>query len=90
MGNLNLQREVTRARSAYIGALRRLARAMTTFHDAQVPLDPGERGQLAAWTHEHVTVMHACAEAWPAVVEARRVYDALLRDLGRPASRPYA
>ncbi len=90
VGNPNLQREVTRARSAYIGALRRLAGAMTAFHHAQVPLDPDERGQLAGWTREHVTVMRACAEAWPAVVEARRLYDALLRDLGRPASRPYA
>lgn len=90
MGNPNLQREVTRARSAYLGALRRLARAMTAFHEARVPLDPGERGQLSAWTREHVTVMRECAEAWPAVVEARRMYDALVRDLGRPASRPYA
>jgi hypothetical protein len=90
MANPNLQREVTRARSAYIGALRRLAQAMTAFHDARVPLDPDERGQLTAWTREHVTVMRACAEAWPAVVESRRLYDALVRDLGRPASRPYA
>ena len=90
MGNPNLQREVVRARSAYIGALRRLAGAMTAFHDARVPLDPDERGQLTAWSREHVTVMRACAEAWPAVVEARRLYDALVRDLGRPASRPYA
>jgi hypothetical protein len=90
VGNPNLQREVTRARSAYIGALRRLAQAMTAFHEAQVPLDPDERWQLTAWTREHVTVMRACADAWPAAVEARRVYDALVRDLGRPASRPYA
>jgi hypothetical protein len=90
MGNPNLQREVTRARSAYVGALRRLAQAMTDFHDARVPLDPDERGQLTTWTSEHVAVMRACAEAWPAVVEARRIHDALVRDLGRPASRPYA
>jgi hypothetical protein len=90
MGNPNLQREVTRARTTYIGALARLARAMNDFHDARVPLDPDSRGQLPPWTREHVTVMQACARAWPALVEARRTYDALLRDLGRPASRPYA
>ncbi len=90
VGNPNLEREVTRARSAYLGALRRLANAMTAFHDATVPLDPDERGRLSPWTHEHVVVMRACATAWPAVVEARRRYDALVRDLGRPASRPYA
>jgi hypothetical protein len=90
MGNPNLQREATRARSTYLGALRRLARAMNAFHDAEVPLDPDDRGQLRPWTREHVTVMRACAEAWPAVVEARRTYDALIRDLGRPAARPYA
>jgi hypothetical protein len=90
MGNPNLQREVTRARSAYIGALRRLAQAMTAFHDAGVPLDPDQRGELTGWTRDQVEVMRACAKAWPAVVEARRLYDALVRDLGRPASRPYA
>jgi hypothetical protein len=90
MGNPNLQREVTRARSAYLGALRRLARAMHAFQEAAVPLDPDELGRIAPWTHEHVTVMRACAQAWPAVVEARRLYDALVRDLGRPATRPYA
>jgi len=90
VGNQNLQREVTRARSTYLGALGRLARAMNDFHDARVPLDTNSRGQLPPWTRGHVAVMCACAEAWPAVVEARRVYDALVRDLGRPAARPYA
>jgi hypothetical protein len=90
MGNPNLQREVSRARSTYLGSLARLARAMNDFHDARVPLDANSRGRLPPWTREHVTVMRACAEAWPAVVEARRVYDALVRDLGRPAARPYA
>ncbi len=90
MGNPNLQREVTRARSAYIGALRRLAEAMNAFHEAGVPLDPDAQGRLAPWTREHVTVMRRCAQAWPEVVAARRLYDALLRDLGRPATHPYA
>jgi hypothetical protein len=87
---MNLQREVVRARSAYVGALKRLARAMTDFDDAEVPLDPDEHGQLPPWTREHVAVMRTCAAAWPELVEARRVYDALVRDLARPASRPYA
>jgi hypothetical protein len=90
MGNPNLEREVTRARSTYLGALLRLARAMEAFHEAHVPLDPDPLGRLAPWNRQHVTVMRDCAEAWPALVEARRTYDALLRDLGRPATRPYA
>ena len=90
MGNPNLQREVSRARAAYLGALLRLAKAMTAFNEANVPLDPDQTGKIIAWSRRDVAVMKACADAWPAVVEARRLYDALLRDLGRPQERPYA
>jgi hypothetical protein len=90
VGNRNLEREVRRARSEYLAALHRLALAMTAFNDAQVPLHPDGHGRLEAWTREHVAVMRACGTAWPEVVEARRTYDAFLRDLGRPAARPYA
>ncbi|GEM_PF-3235480 len=90
VGNRNLQREVTRARASYIGAFQQLARAMTAFNEAHVPLEPDDDGRLAPWTRDHVQIMRACAEAWPRVMEARRQSDALLRDLVRPAARPYA
>jgi hypothetical protein len=88
MGNPNLRREAMRARSAYLGAVHRLLRALKAFSEARVPLEPDAQGGLAPWTARHVAVMRECAEAWPAVVERRRAYDTLLRDLGEPGPGP--
>jgi len=77
-----------RARAAYLGAVQRLSRAMRAFYDAQVPLEPDDRGGLAPWTSTHVMVMRECAEAWPAVVARRQTYDALLREFGSPEAPP--
>jgi hypothetical protein len=90
MGFPNLQREATRARSAYLGALRRLDQAMDTFNNVEVPLAPGEDGRLAPWTREDVAVMRSCAQAWMAVVAARRGYDAALGDLDQNEALPRA
>jgi hypothetical protein len=87
MGFPNLQREATRARSVYLGALRRLHRAMGMFNEAAVPLVPNEDGRLAPWTSEDVAVMRSCAEAWRAVVSARLGYDAALHDLDQNEPR---
>jgi len=72
MGFPNLQRELTRARNAYLGAVRRLDLAMEEFSTADVPLMPAENGAIAPWTAGHGATMSACAEAWSAVVAARR------------------
>jgi hypothetical protein len=90
MGFPNLQREATRARSAYLGALRRLHRAMDMFNEAGVALVPEEDGRLAPWTGEDVAVMRSCAEAWGAVVSARLGYDAALHDLDQNEPLPRA
>jgi hypothetical protein len=90
VGFPNLQREATRARSAYLGALRRLDRAMNMFNEANVPLAPDEDGRPAPWTIEGVVVMRSCARAWMAVVAARRGYDAALRDLDQNEALPRA
>lgn len=88
MGFPKLTREATRARSAYLGALRRLDRAMDQFGDRGVPLAPAADGRLSPWTGEDVMVMRTCAQAWRAVVEARRGYDAALRDLALNEAEP--
>ena len=83
MGNPNLEREAKLARTAYLGALQRLAEAMNAFNEAAVPLEPDEQGELTPWARTHVQVMRACALAWPDVVEKRREYDGRLRALRR-------
>ena len=73
------EREARQARAAYLGALHRLAQAMTAFNNANVPLEPDGHGRIGAWTAQHVAIMSSCAEAWPAVVARRRAYDATQR-----------
>jgi hypothetical protein len=90
MGFPNLQREATRARSAYLGALRRLDQAMDIFNAVGVPLVPEEDGRPAPWTGEDIAVMRSCAEGWRAVVSARLGYDAALHDLEQNEPLPRA
>ncbi|HEX6871471.1 MAG TPA: hypothetical protein VF163_10275 [Micromonosporaceae bacterium] len=79
-----LDREVRQARARYIGALRRLASAMTAFERAQVPLEPAADGQLPLWTVAHHDVMAECAGAWAFVVDQRRAFEAAVREADHP------
>jgi hypothetical protein len=81
MGFPNLQRELTRARNTYLGSVRRLDETMEAFGATAVPLMPAENGAIESWTSDHAAAMSACAEAWSAVVTARRGFDAAERDL---------
>ncbi len=77
-------REVADARSRYLGAVRNLDVAMRAFSQADVPFDPGPRGDPVPWSREHVAVMIRCARAWAEVVERRREYDAIRREFTPP------
>jgi hypothetical protein len=81
MGFPNLVRELVRARLAYVGSVRRLDEAMEAFSRADVPLMPEEDGHFEVWSGDHIAVMSLCAEAWSAVLAARRGFDAAQRDL---------
>lgn len=84
------EREVRRTRAAYVGALRRLAIAMTRFNGASVPLDPEPGGQIPSWSAADTEVMEGCATAWHEIVARRRDYDSAVRALGATGERPYA
>ena len=90
MSVASYEREVRRARAAYVGALRRLAGAMTSFNAAAVPLDPEPGGQIPPWTDADAQVMEQCATAWQEIVARRREYDSAVRALGATGERPYA
>lgn len=80
MGRTNPVREAVAARGTYLRALTRLNKAMDAVLDAQVPLS--DKDPPTPWTREHVALMKEAAEAWPALVEARRIYDACRREAG--------
>jgi hypothetical protein len=90
MSVASYEREVRRARAAYVGALRRLAAAMTSFNAAAVPLDPEPGGQIPPWSAEEAEVMERCATAWQHIVAWRREYDSAVRALNETGERPYA
>lgn len=84
------EKEARRARAAYVGALRQLARAMTDFERVGVPLEPLADGRIAPWSARQQEVMVACAEAWEGVVRQRRAYDVAVREAGHPETWPHA
>jgi hypothetical protein len=81
VGYPNLQREVARARNAYLGAVRRWNRAGEAFAAAAGPLLPDDTGPSAQWSREQIAIMRACALAWSDLVAARRDYNAAVADL---------
>jgi hypothetical protein len=81
VGSTRPEREYSRARGEYLTAAARLAAAMTTWEAAQVPLQPGPRGELEPWTQHQVRVTVAAAEAWQQLVWKRKAYDACAREV---------
>jgi hypothetical protein len=77
-------RATRQAQTRYTTAVLELARAMTAFNAADVPLDHGTAGQVEAWTADHVAVMRRCAQAWSTVVARRRELDLAIREAQRP------
>lgn len=80
----SLERQQRDALRVYFAALKELTTAMLAFNANPPPM--GERNPPTGWTPEHVRIMQACAQAWPAIVEARRRYDTITREL-RQAQR---
>ena len=79
---MGADRDLRRAQAAYVGALHRLASAMTAFDDADIALAPYPNGEIPAWSDSDYRVMAAAAQAWAEVVTLRREYDAARRTAG--------
>lgn len=76
----NHDRELRAARASYIGAVRRLDRAMHRFDESDIPLDPGPDREPYPWTAQHVVIMLELRDAITAVTVTRRDWDHLRRD----------
>lgn len=77
-------REIRDARSAFLGAVIRLNRAMNAFDANPVNLEPGPAAADTEWTREQAQIMMACAAAWRELVDRRRAYDAMRREWQPP------
>jgi len=77
-------RQLREARSAYLGAVRTLDRALRAFDGSDIPMDPGVGDEPIPWTPQHTQTIRTVAAAFRDVVERRRSWDWLRRDWQEP------
>lgn len=75
-------RELWRARTAFVAAARELQDALTEWDAAGVPLDPAGLmgGPVREWTRDDVRVTVRVTRAFRELVETRRAWDQLRRE----------
>jgi len=78
------ERELRSARTAYLGAVRRLDEALRAFSASRVPLDPGHAPEPRPWSRQHVQVMRELAAAFAEVIDRRRSWDGMRREWRPP------
>ena len=76
----NHDRELREARASYIGAVRRLDRALRRFDESDIPMDPGPDREPYAWTAHHVGLIVELRDAITLVVSTRRDWDRMRRE----------
>jgi GAF domain-containing protein len=77
-------RDLRRARLAYVAAVRSLDAALGRLGVSDVPLEPGPGPEPRPWSAEHVEVMRELAAAAVAVLDRRRAWDTLRREWRPP------
>jgi hypothetical protein len=80
MGSRNHDRELREARASYIGAVRRLDRALRRFDVSDIPLDPGPDREPYPWTAQHISLVLELLEALTALAATRRAWDGMRRE----------
>jgi hypothetical protein len=71
----NHDRELREARASYIGAVRRLDRALRRFDESDIPMDPGPDREPYPWTAHHIGLILELRDAISVVVTTRRDWD---------------
>ena len=84
MGSRNHDRELREARVAYLGAVRRLDRALRRFDNSDIPLDPGPDPEPYPWTAQHIAIVLEVIEAFKLVATTRRAWDGVRREWVAP------
>jgi hypothetical protein len=77
-------RDLRRARLAYVAAVRRFEAAADRFDASDVPLEPGPGAEPRPWSAGHVEVLRELAAALAALLDRRRAWDTLRREWRPP------
>jgi hypothetical protein len=80
MGSTRPKRQLPLARTAYVSAARRFARAFTALLAHGVPIAPGREPSVREWTAQDVAVLRELHEALGQMLKTRREWDGLRRD----------
>ena len=84
MGSRNHDRELREARAAYLGAVRRLDRALRRFDNCDIPLDPGPDPEPLPWTAQHIAIVLEVVAAFNLLATTRRAWDGLRHEWVAP------
>jgi hypothetical protein len=84
MESNSLDRELRRARLAYVAAVRRLDAALGRLGVSDLPLEPGPGPEPRPWSAEHVALMRDLATAVVTVLDRRRAWDTLRHEWRPP------
>jgi hypothetical protein len=79
VGPIRHDRDLSQARFAYLGAVRRLDSALQHFDASDIPMDPGPGRTPLPWTADHVVVLREVAAAVTALLDTRKSWDGLRR-----------
>jgi hypothetical protein len=80
MGSTRPEREIARARAAYVGAAERFVSAVGLFVATGVPLGPRSGDtELPAWSRADVTALLTLEAALAELISTRRMYDGMRR-----------
>lgn len=79
MGEENHDRQLRRARAAYIGAAGRLSKALIAFDESGMPMNPVNDG-VPPWTDEQKRILAALPRAVTDVIDAWRAWDGMTRE----------
>ena len=77
-------RDLRRARVAYVAAVRGFEAAVDRLGASGVPLEPGPGPEPRPWSAEHVEMLRDLAVALAALLERRRTWDTLRREWRPP------
>jgi hypothetical protein len=84
VGEAILNRRLRDARTAYIGAVRRLDHALRRFDDSGMPMDPGPGPEPYPWTREQHSIISAVSSAFREVIVRRTEWDTLRDEYRTP------
>src|SRR5262245_49842029 len=89
VGAGSYEKELRHARTALIGAMRRLDAVMATVEKSDIQFWPDADGDVPDWKPEHVALVKSAATAWSDLAKCRADFDSAARTAAHPNTWPH-